>query len=126
MTDKPKESERSLTDESLRTERDNADRVLAESKSILEEDADEIVRRAREVADSVLDEARDKADEHLARDGARLSIVDSVEEDRASADELLATSETRKTTSSVGGVRTRRAPCSACFPTSVRRPTGIC
>ena len=89
MTDKPKESERSLTDESLRTERDNTDRVLAESKSAIEEDADEIVRRAREDADAVLDEARDKADEHLARDGARLSIVDTVAEERASADEVL-------------------------------------
>ena len=54
-------TERRQTDASLRTERGNADRALAE-RHLANDDADEIVQRARENADAVLSAAREKAD----------------------------------------------------------------
>ena len=63
-TDKPR-PERDKTDESLRVERKNADKVIVDRVSGVEDAADLLVERAREHADSVLDKARDKADQKL-------------------------------------------------------------
>ncbi len=92
--------ERAQTDESLRTERENADRALAERRAVVERDADELIDRARENADAVLLEARDKADDQIERqaprDAARLVLEDeravedeTLKHERATADELL-------------------------------------
>jgi signal transduction histidine kinase len=59
-----KRPEREKTDESLRLERDEADRALAQTHAV-ESEADKVVRRARENADSILIAARDKADQAL-------------------------------------------------------------
>lgn len=91
MTGDAKESspERALTDESLRTERQNTDRALADNTTMLEEDADEVVRLARDNADAVLVEAREKADQHLAHAGAHADAHPTLVRERAIADEVL-------------------------------------
>ncbi|GAC1551656.1 MAG: hypothetical protein NVS3B10_14100 [Polyangiales bacterium] len=91
--------ERVQTDESLRTEREKADRALAE-RQVAEESADEVVHRAREHADAVLGAARDRAD-HRPDDpaaplGPRATLVHErviedqvLRDERALADESL-------------------------------------
>ena len=50
--------EREQTDESLREERENSDRAIAEGRDVVADVADEVLRHAREEADAVLLEAR--------------------------------------------------------------------
>jgi signal transduction histidine kinase len=89
--------QRAQTDESLRAERDNADRALAERRAVVEREADDVVDRARDNADAVLLEAREKADDHLdSPDAARSALDDeraiedeTLKNERAAADDLL-------------------------------------
>jgi signal transduction histidine kinase len=87
-TEKPR-PERDRTDESLRVERKNADQVMVERLSGVEETADLLVERAREQADSVLDRARDKADERLGAVGPELRAHAVVVRERAEEDRVL-------------------------------------
>lgn len=81
-TDSTKPSpERAQTDESLRTEREEADKALLEIQAV-EKSADQVIDRARENADAVVSAARDEAD---ARQAPRPSITG----ERAHADEVL-------------------------------------
>ncbi len=102
MSHKPKKPrpERDETDQSLRTERKNSDRAIAERRHGIEETADLLVERAREHADEVLDIARDKADRKLAaaaKDGTEREVVareravedEALEDEREAADEVL-------------------------------------
>lgn len=88
------------TDQSLQSERDKADRALAEGHDAVKHDADLIVERARDNADAVLLAARDKADswleqfpgastsrEVIAKD--RIREDDALRGERATADETL-------------------------------------
>ncbi len=81
--------ERAQTDESLRTERENADRVMAARLATLEEDAEKVVLLARENADAVLVAARDKADEHLEATHEPDEVRATVAEERAHEDDVL-------------------------------------
>lgn len=80
-------AERGKTDLHLHTERQNADRALAESTAALEHEADLVVDRARQTADAVLLTAREDADELLAQPspGAEAEI----QNERALADQVL-------------------------------------
>ena len=87
-------SERSRTDQSLRTEREKTDQALASRKSAVESEADSIVQRARVQADIVLDAARDMADRQHGDDGARAMVQsergvedEALRRERAAADE---------------------------------------
>ena len=93
-------TDRNETDQSLRTERANADDVVAKREKLIEEanlDADAVLTKAREVADSVLAEARATADRMLkhAFDAVAVlaearEVADSVlAEARATADQTL-------------------------------------
>ena len=92
--------ERTNTDESLRTERDTADRALLDRLDAVEEYADLVIQHARDNADSVLEAARAEADNKLERTPSRPSIHArmneqrlredvAVREERASADDAL-------------------------------------
>lgn len=80
-------AERHQTDQHLRTERENADRALADSTAALEHAADLLVDHARQTADAVLLTARDKADEQLEQPAPRAEAV--IQIDRALADRVL-------------------------------------
>ncbi len=93
-------SEREQTDESLRAERANSDRALAERQATVEGEADLVVQRARQEADAVLAAARGKADESIrsgpAEAAGRASVADErvledqrLHHERAVADEAL-------------------------------------
>jgi signal transduction histidine kinase len=100
-TEGSKESpDRTQTDDSLRSERDNIDRVVAEKQAWVEAVADRVVDRAREHADAVLVAARHEADARLDRPGAtghpgavltdeRTLEDDVLRDERASADERI-------------------------------------
>jgi signal transduction histidine kinase len=62
-------SDRDKTDDSLRSERENADRGFARRRIAVDEDADDIVRTARERADVVLQTARGREDQKLLAAG---------------------------------------------------------
>ena len=79
--------EREHTNESLRSERDKADRALHERRSTEEDDADRVVDRARETADAVLDAARDKADQGLGPGSRRAADEERAVEDQTLRDE---------------------------------------
>jgi len=79
--------EREQTDLHLQTERQNADRALADGTAALEHAADLLVDRARQTADAVLLTARDKADEQLEQPTADADAVVQIE--RAQADRVL-------------------------------------
>ena len=79
--------ERSLTDESLRTERDNSDRAIVEASSKVEADANEVVQLARDTADAIVGVARGKADGGLA--SASAASLTEVAGERAIADRVL-------------------------------------
>jgi signal transduction histidine kinase len=94
--------ERDQTDESLRIEREIADRDRAEALARTEENADDVVERARLNADAVLSVARGRADQRVRRDGQRASAPasaviareraledDAVRDERASADDTV-------------------------------------
>lgn len=82
-------AERGQTDESLRVEREKADRALVERQEAVAEDADKVVRRARDNADAILDAARDKADERLDRAGEGGEPVAAIAEERVREDAAL-------------------------------------
>jgi signal transduction histidine kinase len=77
---------RAETDASLRTERDDTDKVLRDMQAA-EQAADKVVDLARQQADAVLVVARDKADHDSEQSRATEQAV--VEDDRARADEVL-------------------------------------
>lgn len=78
---------RQQTDESLRAERENTDRALAERQQAVHDDADGIVAAAREQADAVLEAARDRADERLVAEAAHpLATRTLVDEERVAED----------------------------------------
>ena len=92
--------DRTQTDDSLRSERDKIDRVVAEKQASVEAVADRVVDRAREHADAVLIAARHEADARLDRPGAtghsgavlndeRKLEDDVLRNERASADERI-------------------------------------
>jgi signal transduction histidine kinase len=84
-------AERTMTDDHLRTERDNADEVVREQQAKVQDEADEVVRHAREVADAVLVVARHKADAFLDSTGPRTIVAEErVVEDAALRDERAA------------------------------------
>jgi signal transduction histidine kinase len=68
--DKPSNSEREQTDESLRVEREKADAALSAELSLLDETADTVITNARARADEVLAVARTRMDRQ-SRAGAR-------------------------------------------------------
>jgi signal transduction histidine kinase len=80
---------RTLTDQSLRTERERADLECAEGQRRINEAADEIVRVARAAADEILATARLRADERLTHDGLRAAAQAIVAAEREVADEVL-------------------------------------
>src|SRR5688572_8782273 len=82
-------ADRAQTDESLRTERDNIDRVVAEKQASVEDDADRVVDRARRHADAVLVAARDKADSRLAGPWPVAASDTALSEERKLEDEVL-------------------------------------
>jgi signal transduction histidine kinase len=77
--------DRDKTDASLRSERVNADKALAERLTDLADQADEVVDRARERADVVLDTARERADDERDAAGGHAAIA----RQRELADEVL-------------------------------------
>ena len=87
--------ERDQTDDSLRTERRNADEALQAPLAEVHGDADEVLHRARENADEVLAAARERADErapNLAPERiaeARVREDATLRAERASADDSL-------------------------------------
>jgi signal transduction histidine kinase len=88
--------DRTQTDASLRSERQNIDRVLAERQAAVDDAADEIVDTARDTADSVLLAAREKADERPAQQpptarvtAERAAEDEALRDERAVADESL-------------------------------------
>lgn len=88
---KPGPDERAETDESLRRERENADRELARRRALLHDEADVVVEKAREKADAVIDRARTVADQRLADApiiAAKLA-EEVIERERAVADRIL-------------------------------------
>ena len=97
---RPPASEREQTDESLRAEREFADRVLGEDPGALDEVADAVILKARARADEVLAVARAKMDANAARSVPGAQLRDQIrrerlredrvlQEERADADELL-------------------------------------
>jgi signal transduction histidine kinase len=100
--EKPSNSERAQTDESLRVEREKADDALSAELSVLDETADTVISKARARADEVLATARTKMDrqseigaptaktlDHVLRERARED--QAVREERADADGTLRT-----------------------------------
>jgi signal transduction histidine kinase len=98
--DKPPESERQQTDESLRSERQKADEALGEDLLVIDDTADAVIDRARIRADELLAAARAKSDRQSAgaAQGAAVSVTTQKErkladrvirEERADADEML-------------------------------------
>ncbi len=87
--------EREQTDDSLRTERRNADEALQVPLSEVQGDADQVLQRARDTADEVLAAARERADErspNLAPERiaeARVREDATLRAERASADDSL-------------------------------------
>ena len=81
------DAERGRTDLHLHTERQNADRALAESTAALEHEADLVVDRARQAADAVLLTAREEADELLEQPAPAAEAEIQIE--RALADQIL-------------------------------------
>ena len=80
---------RAHTDESLRAERTNADKVLAE-KGLIDEAADREVDSARTTADAVLDRAREEADDKVDAKGRPADALhDVVEKERAHEDSIV-------------------------------------
>ncbi|HEY6146745.1 MAG TPA: HAMP domain-containing sensor histidine kinase [Thermoanaerobaculia bacterium] len=75
-------TEREKTDESLRTERHNMDRVRLDRQATIERDADAVVHQTRDDEDAVLDAARGTADRSLLEDEA-------LRRERAGEDEVL-------------------------------------
>ncbi len=81
---------RTLTNDSLRTERERSDEeVLARSDS-LAEDSEEIIRVARERARLVLDLARTREDQHLRAMGVDEGVRDTVDAERKLENDALA------------------------------------
>ena len=86
----PQESaDRAQTDENLRTERDNIDRVVAETQASVEDDADRVVDRARRHADAILVAARHKADSRLDEPRPTDDSDTALSEERKLEDEVL-------------------------------------
>jgi signal transduction histidine kinase len=82
-------SEREQTDESLRAERANTDRALAERQISVDGEADLVLQRARQDADAVLAAARDKADGRVRRGAAEPGARASVTNEREREDQTL-------------------------------------
>lgn len=82
---------RQQTDDSLKHERENTDRMLVERQAAVEGDADRVVDKAREHADARLHAARDEADQRLDRptsaEGRATLTEDRLVEDRVLHDE---------------------------------------
>ena len=105
--EKPSNSEREQTDESLRIEREKADDALRAELSVLDETADTVISKARARADEVLAAARTKTDrrwETGARSAETLGNVMreracedlALKEERADADGTLRTERTEQ------------------------------
>lgn len=81
-------TEREKTDESLRLERERADRALVDRQAAIDDDADQTVEQARAAADAVVATARVTADELLrAGSDERVSPHASLVERRAAEDD---------------------------------------
>jgi signal transduction histidine kinase len=86
--------DREQTDESLRIERTSTDQAIAERRSVIEDDADELIQRTRQEADADLDSARDRADWGVHKPSSaivseRAREDRTIENERAAADEHL-------------------------------------
>jgi signal transduction histidine kinase len=77
---------RQKTDESLRVEREQTDRALAERQQAINDDADDVIAVAREQADAVLDTAREKADGLLTDATPPLTVPSTLADERVAAD----------------------------------------
>jgi signal transduction histidine kinase len=82
-------AERGRTDESLRIERENADDVLGEGPSELDETADAVISKARARADSVLAAARAKTDRRTGNRPLTAHSPGSVAADRLREDNVI-------------------------------------
>lgn len=98
--------DRERTDESLRVERERADRALGDALAALDETADAVIKLARERADKLLASARAKADRAPAAPGGPSRNI--IERGRAGEDGVLR-DERRKADESVHVKRVARA-----------------
>jgi signal transduction histidine kinase len=80
---------RTLTDQSLRTERERATLESSEDLQRINDAADEVVRTARSAADQIVATARARADERLTQDGVRAAAQAILSGERDVADEVL-------------------------------------
>jgi len=103
--EKPSNSEREQTDESLRVEREKADDALRAELSALDETADIVIGKARARADEVLAAARTKTDRQSETGARSAEILGNVVSERARED--LALREERADAD--GTLRTERA-----------------
>ncbi len=86
--EKPPNSEREQTDESLRVERERADHALQAELTVLDETADIVISKARARADEVLAAARTKTDRR-AESGSRSAEPGNVVRERVREDRIL-------------------------------------
>ena len=83
----PKDSAaREQTDASLRAERSQTDRALAERQRAIEDEADHVIAVARDHADAVLTAARSKADHRLGNGAQSAAARAIVNDERSSED----------------------------------------
>ena len=81
--------ERQQTDDSLRGEREKADRAFTERHGSVVNEADRIVRRARKNADAVLHAARERADERVVNGDVPADERATIADERAVENEVL-------------------------------------
>ncbi|HVY26195.1 MAG TPA: sensor histidine kinase [Polyangiaceae bacterium] len=86
---------RADTDESLRSERHNVDRTLAQRVAVAEEDADHVLRIARERADRLLQAARTTADARLPLSEQTIAAVALLLEQRDEEDREIGSQRAR-------------------------------
>lgn len=82
---------RTVTDTTLRVERDRADAELQERSDALGEAADDLIRRARERARLVLELARQREDLALEANDAVGEVREQITQERLVADDVIAT-----------------------------------
>ena len=88
-TEPQNHSERELTDESLRVERERADLALAEMLAAVDEAADIVIIRARERADALLAKSRAKIDLSAKGTSTIGQSAEVVQRERASEDQVV-------------------------------------
>jgi signal transduction histidine kinase len=87
--DEKPHADRASTDESLRFEREKADREYASTQTLIEEEVDAAIQRARESADDFLRATRESADVRLSRSETPPQARESVATERAHEDVAL-------------------------------------